>query len=163
MILTTIILSIVALLLIFTNVKKTGKQYEGLKSGMKQMIHMLPIILAAFILSGMIEVIIPEEFVKEWLSKEAGLRGIFLGTFGGMLLAMGPYAFFPIAASILVSGAGLGTIISIITGWCLLSLSKMPFETAFFGMKFFVRRTIISIPFSLAAGFIAHIVEVIFI
>lgn len=162
MALTTIILSIVALLLIYANIKITGRQYEGLKGGMKQMVHMLPIILAAFILSGMIEVVIPEEFVKEWLSKEAGLRGILLGSFGGMLLAMGPYAFFPIAASILTSGAGLGTIISIITGWCLLSLSKMPFETAFFGMRFFIRKTILSIPFSLAAGLIAHVLEVIF-
>ncbi len=163
MTLSTILLSVAAVLLMFTNGKKTGKQYEGLKIGMKQMIHTLPIILAAFILAGMIEVVIPKDFIREWLSREAGLRGIFLGTFGGMLLAMGPYAFFPITASILASGAGLGTVISIITGWCLLSLSKMPYETAFFGMKFFINKIIFSIPFCLIAGLIAHIIEIIFI
>lgn len=159
---TTIILSIAALILIFINWRKNGKHYEGLKSGIKQMIHTAPLILGAFVLAGMIEVLIPREFVQNWLSTEAGVRGIFLGTIGGMLLAMGPYAFLPLVASILISGAGLGTIVSIITGWCLLSLSKMPFETVFFGAKFYILKTVFSIPLSIVAGFVAHIVEITF-
>ena len=157
---TTIILSIAAVILVLINSKKNGKQYDGIKSGIKQMLYTAPLIIVAFVLAGLIEVLIPEEFVRSWLSKEAGLRGIFLGTLGGMLLAMGPYAFFPIASSIMDSGAGSGTMISLITGWTLLSLSKMPFETAFFGMKFFVSKLALSIPFSIASGFIAHILEV---
>lgn len=98
---TTVVLSIIAFLLIFLNYKKTGKQIEGLKVGLKQMINTIPLILGAFILAGMIEVLIPVEFVQNWLSKEAGLKGIVMGTFGGMILAMGPYASFPIIASIL--------------------------------------------------------------
>lgn len=156
---TTIILSIVANILIILNKKKNGKHMEGIEKGLKQFIHTAPMIIGAFILAGIIEVLIPREFVQNWLSTEAGLRGIFLGTFGGMILAMGPYAFFPIAASIMASGAGLATIISMITGWCLLSLTKMPFETAFLGVKFFSMKLIISIPFSLLAGFIAFILE----
>ncbi|MDR7869331.1 MAG: permease [Tissierellaceae bacterium] len=157
----TIILSIVAIILIFINSKKTGKQVEGLKSGMKQMLNTLPLILGAFILAGMIEVLIPAEFVQRWLSKEAGFKGIILGTFGGMILAMGPYASFPIIASIMASGAGLGTIVSIITGWTLLGLSKAPFETAFFGVKFFAYKLVFSIPFCFIAGLLAHVIEMV--
>ncbi|MGI6154227.1 MAG: hypothetical protein ACOYJB_10465, partial [Christensenellaceae bacterium] len=94
-----------------------------------------------------------------WLSKEAGMKGIFLGAFGGMLLATGPYAAFPIIAAVMVSGAGLGTIIALITGWCLLGLSKAPFETAFYGARFFIYKLIISIPFCLASGILGHIAE----
>jgi len=158
---TTVILSIVAIILILINSKKTGKQLEGLKLGMKQMLQTIPLILGAFILAGMIEVLIPREFVQSWLSKEAGLRGIVLGTLGGMLLAMGPYASFPIIASILASGAGLGTIVSIITAWCLLGLSKAPFETAFFGVKFFVFKLIFSMPFCFGAGLVVHVLEMV--
>ena len=158
---TTIILSLLALILIFINYRKTGKQVEGLKSGMKQMLQTLPLILGAFILAGMIEVLIPAEFVQQWLSKEAGLKGIVLGTFGGMILAMGPYAAFPIIGSIMASGAGLGTIISLITGWTLLGLSKAPFEAAFFGVKFFVYKMAFSIPFCFLAGLLAHAIEMI--
>ena len=157
---TTIILSIAAVLLLAVNAKKTGKHKEALKSGFKQFINSAPLILGAFIIAGIIEVLIPSEFVQNWLSKEAGLKGIVLGTFGGMLLAMGPYASFPIVSSILVSGAGLGTIVSLITGWCLLGLSKMPYETAFLGFKFFAYKTLLSIPLSLLAGLIAFFIEV---
>lgn len=156
---TTIILSLVAIILIIINAKSTGKQNEGFQIGLKQLIQMAPMIIGAFMLAGIIEVLIPEEFVQNWLSTEAGFRGIIFGTFGGMILAMGPYAFFPIVASIMSSGAGLGTIISMITGWSLLSLTKMPFETAFLGVKFFNIRMLLSIPLSLLAGLIAYVVE----
>lgn len=158
---TTIILSIIALVLIVINTKTNGKQYMGLKIGLKQFIKTMPVILGAFILAGIIEVMIPKEFVQNWLSKEAGLKGIFLGTFGGMLLAMGPYAFYPIVVSLMVSGAGLGTIISMITGWALLGLSKAPFEIGFFGVDFTIKKTICSLPFSLVAGLIAYFLELI--
>jgi uncharacterized membrane protein YraQ (UPF0718 family) len=159
---TTVILSVVALVLIMVNAK-TGKQLEGLKLGLMQLCRSLPLILGAFILAGMIEVLIPAEFVQSWLSKEAGLKGILLGSFGGMILAMGPYASFPIMASILASGAGLGTMVSMIAGWAILGLSKAPFETAFFGVKFFAYKLIFSIPFCLAAGLIAHVLELVWL
>jgi len=124
------------------------------------MIKTIPLIVGAFILAGMIEVLIPGEFVQSWLSKEAGIKGIVLGTFGGMMLAMGPYAAFPIIASILASGAGLGTVVSLITGWCILGLSKAPYEAAFFGGKFFVYKLLFSLPFCFAAGFLAHVLEI---
>jgi uncharacterized membrane protein YraQ (UPF0718 family) len=153
---TTIILSLAGLILIIINAKKTGRHYEGLKSGLKQLINATPLIIGAFLLAGIIEVLIPGEFVQNWLSKEAGIRGVVLGSLGGMLLAIGPYAFFPVVSSIWATGAGLGTLVSLIAGWCLLNLSRMSYEAAFFGVKFFVFKLIFSIPFSLAAGFIAY-------
>ncbi len=157
---TTMILSVAAIILFAINYKKTGKQYEGLKLGLIQFAKTALVIVGAFILAGFIEVLIPGEFVQEWLSKEAGIKGVILGTFGGMLIAVGPYAFFPIVASITASGAGLGTIISMITGWTLLGLGKMPYETAFVGVGFFFKKLIFSIPFSLLAGLIAFVLEV---
>jgi uncharacterized membrane protein YraQ (UPF0718 family) len=160
---TTAILSAATIILILVNTRKTGKQFKGLQSGMKQMLQSLPLILCAFILAGMIEVLIPMEFIQNWLSKEAGLKGIFLGTFGGMLLATGPYAAFPIISAIMVSGAGLGTVIALITGWCLLGLSKAPFETAFYGVRFFIYKLLISVPFCFVAGLLGHIAEMAFL
>ncbi len=160
---TTIILSGAAIILIFVNARKSGKQVEGFKSGLKLLLNSLSLIICAFILAGMIEVLIPVEFVENWLSKGAGLKGIFLGTFGGMLLAMGPYAAFPIIGSILSAGAGWGTVVALITGWCLLGLSKAPFETTFGGIKFYVYKTLISIPFCFAAGLLAHLAQMVLV
>ena len=158
---TTVALSIVAVILIMVNAKLSGRHMEGLKAGLKQALLSIPLIIVAFILAGMLEVLIPREFVQSWLSREAGLKGIVLGTFGGMLLAVGPYASFPIIASIWASGAGLGTVVAILTGWALLGLDKAPFETAFFGTKFYVYKWGVSALFCLGAGFIAHVLELV--
>ena len=85
-----------------------------------------------FILAGIIEVLIPVEFVQTGCLLKPD-QGNF-GTLGGILLAMGPYAAFPIIASILVSGAGLGTVVALITGWCIRGY-KAPLRQLY-GVKF---------------------------
>jgi uncharacterized membrane protein YraQ (UPF0718 family) len=101
---TTVALSIVAVILIMVNAKLSGRHMEGLKAGLKQALLSIPLIIVAFILAGMLEVLIPREFVQSWLSREAGLKGIVLGTFGGMLLMLR----FPLLppSGLLVQGLG---------------------------------------------------------
>lgn len=159
MLTTTIILSLIALILFTVNVRSNKRHVEGLKLGFKQLLQTLPLVLMALVLAGMIEVLLPGDFVQNWLSAEAGARGIFLGILGGIVLAMGPYATFPIVASIYVSGAGLGTIVALLTSWCLMSLTKAPYEIAFLGTKFLAYKTGLGFIFSLGAGFIAHGLE----
>ena len=115
MVQTTVVLGLLAGILMLINAKTTGQQWKGVQVGLKQMLQTVPLLVAAFILGGMIEVLVPAEFVEQWLSAQAGLRGILLGTLGGMILAMGPYAAFPIVGSILAAGGGLGTLVALLT------------------------------------------------
>ena len=52
---TTIILSVAALILFIINLKKTGRHIEGLKSGFKQFIQIVPVILVAFIMAALLK------------------------------------------------------------------------------------------------------------
>lgn len=162
MITSTIILFVAFTLLYLINLKNNGQQNEAVIAGLKLLIKNLPLILGAFLLAGLIEILMPQDFVHNWLSTEAGVKGIFLGTIGGMLLAMGPYAVFPIVGSILASGAGLGTIIATLSGWSMLTLQIMPFETAFLGTKFYLKKLLVSIPLSIISGFIAYAIDLVF-
>lgn len=158
MLLPTIVFLALAFFLFIINIRNK-RHLDGLKAGLFQLFRVLPVILLAFVLAGMIEVIIPGEFISQWLGKEAGYKGILLGTLGGTLLAMGPYASFPIIASVYGAGAGLGTVVSFISGWCLLGLSRIPYELGFLGPRFVFIRLSISVPFCIAAGIIAHAAE----
>lgn len=158
MLLPTVIFLLLGLLLLAANARR-GNHMKGLKKGMRQLLFVLPVILVAFVLAGMIEAVIPEEFVRQWLAREAGMRGVALGSIGGMLLAMGPYASFPIIASINAAGAGLGTTISLVTAWTLLGMSRFPYELGFLGPRFTAIRMSLSFPFCLAAGALAHAIE----
>jgi len=161
LLLPVILFGVLGIILVFMNLRK-GRHISGFQAGLKQFMGVLPILAIAFILAGMLEVLLPEEFVRNWLAREAGFRGIFLGTIGGMVLAMGPYASFPIIASIHGAGAGLGTVVALITGWSLLGLSRLPFEIGTLGFKFSLVRMGIGFPFCLAAGLIAHGLDLVF-
>ncbi len=162
MLVSTITLAVLAVILFVANSKKK-KEIEGVKEGLKQLRNVLLLLLLAFIIAGMLEAMIPEEFVRNWLAREAGFSGVFLGTLGGMILAMGPYAAFPIIASILSAGAGLGTVVSLITSWTLLSMSRFPYESGMLGIRFTVVRMGLSVPFCLAAGTVAHLMDITFL
>ncbi len=123
---------------------------------------LMPILLVAFALAGMLEALIPEEFVRVWLAREAGMRGVFLGTVGGLVLAMGPYASYPIIASVYGAGAGLGTTISLVTGWTLLNLTRLPYEGGILGLRFSMQRMALGLPFGLAVGTVAHLIDILF-
>lgn len=157
----TLVFLALALILFIIN-SRSGKQWDGIRAGVKQLITALPVILLALLLAGLLEVLIPEEFIKRWLSQEAGFTGILLGTFGGMLMAFGPYAAYPIIATIYYAGAGMGTTVALIAGWTYLTIVRVPFETGFLGLKFSLLRIALHFPFCLAAGAIAHLVELTF-
>lgn len=148
-----------AALAVFLERWKRGAAFRGVKAGMRQMMGTLPVIMLALLLAGMIEVLIPAEFVRDWLSAEAGMRGVFLGVIGGAMLAMGPYAAYPIIASVYSAGAGLGTAVALLTGWSLLGLSRIPYEVGFIGPGFAVRRSIVAFAYSLLAGAVAHLMS----
>jgi uncharacterized membrane protein YraQ (UPF0718 family) len=149
---TTAILALVALALFVFNARQKGQQVVGLITGLKLLLKNLPIILLALILAGMVEVLIPRDFVQNWLSAEAGIRGVIIGVLGGVMLAMGPYATLPIVSSIYVSGAGVGTVIALISSWSLLGLSKTPHEAAHLGGKYIAYKTILGLILSFLAG-----------
>lgn len=161
MITALVIFFILALILFAINMQ-SGKHWNGIRSGLRQMVIALPVILLALILAGLLEVMIPEEFITRWLAQEAGFTGIIMGTFGGMIMAIGPYASFPIIATIYNSGAGLGTTISLIAGWAFLGLAKVPFESGFLGWRFSLLRMGLAFPLCLCAGAIAHLIGLLF-
>ena len=113
---------------------------RGLRAGRKMFKGVIPLILLAFVVAGLIQVAIPPEVIRSWLGEEAGLRGILIGTIAGALIPGGPYVAFPIIAAIFHTGASIGTAVSLITGWALLGVGQIPFELALIGPRFMAVR-----------------------
>ena len=79
----------------------------------------LPLLVFAFIIAGMAQVLFPQELLLNWIGKDSGFRGILIGTIAGGLAPGGPYVSLPIAAGLLRTGAGVGTMVAFLTGWSL--------------------------------------------
>ncbi len=131
---------------------------EGWKSGFSLLIKIMPILIFAFAISGLIQVLVPKENVARWLGKESGWRGIWLGCFAGALTPGGPYTSFPIVAALHQAGASLGTLVAYVTAWSLWAVARLPIESALISPKFMIFRLLSNILFPPLAGAIAHFI-----
>ena len=107
MLIPTIIMGVLAAVLFFLGYTKGGGQHVvGLKSAAGMIVQMLPLLVFALIVAGMIRVLLPQEFLSKWVGTGSGLRGIILGTIAGGLSPGGPYVSLPIVAGLLKGPLG---------------------------------------------------------
>lgn len=132
--------------------KGDGSHVQGLRQARGMFVGLLPLLLLAFLLAGLLQVAVPPETIQSWLGEEAGWKGIVIGTFAGSLILGGPYAAFPVISSIYEMGAGLATAVAMITGWALLGLGQLIMGLAFIGLRFTVLRTLLVLIFPFLAG-----------
>jgi uncharacterized membrane protein YraQ (UPF0718 family) len=157
MFLPTIIMAFLAIVLFLIGYAKgQGQHIEGAKIGFNLMVQVLPLLFFAFIVSGIIQVLVPREYLVKWIGSGSGLRGIIIGSIAGGLSPGGPYVNLPIVAILLNSGASIGTTVAFITGWSLYAVSRLPMEVGILGVKFTICRLLSTFLFPPLAGTIAQ-------
>lgn len=107
----------------------------GLVQGGRALLSVIPLLVAAFLVAGLTQVLITQQVVRHYLGARAGWRGIALACLGGALMPGGPYVYYPIAAALLKSGAGLGVLVAFVTAKNLWSVSRLPMELALLGPR----------------------------
>lgn len=158
MLIPTIIMGTVAIIFLFIGYSKgQGQHISGIKSALNMIVVILPLLIFAFITAGMIQVLLPQEVISKWVGSESGIRGIFIGTAAGALVPGGPYLSLPIAAGLLRSGAGIGTMVAFLAAWSLWSVARLPMEVGILGWKFTLIRVACTFFFPPIAGLIGHI------
>ena len=154
----TIVMGILAVILVMIGYfRGSGEHVLGLKAGLNMTLLILPLLICAFIIAGMIQVLLPQEIISRWVGAESGLRGIFIGTIAGGLSPGGPYVSLPIAAGLLKAGAGTGTMVAYLTGWSLWAITRLPMEVGIMGWKFTYIRLVSTFIFPPIAGIIANL------
>lgn len=157
MLIPTIIMGVLAIALtVITYTRGGGEYIQGLKSAGNLLWQIVPLLIFAFIVAGMIQHLVPTEMISKWVGTESGLRGILIGTVVGGLMPGGPYVCLPIAAGLLQVGAGVGTMVALLTGWSLLAFTRLPMEIGIMGWKFTLIRLVCTFFFPPIAGLIAN-------
>ncbi len=158
MLIPTIIMGVIAIaLLIIAYLKGGGEHILGLKEAGKILLQILPLLIFAFIIAGMVKILVPTEMISKWVGTESGFRGILIGTVVGGLSPGGPYTSMPIAAGLLQAGAGIGTMVAFMTGWSLWAFTRLPLEVGIMGWKFTGIRLACTFFFPIIAGLIANL------
>ncbi len=158
MLIPTIIMGVIAIALLFIGYQRGGGEHIlGLKTGGSLLIQIIPLLIFAFIVAGMVQTLIPREIISRWVGVESGFRGILIGTLMGSLTPGGPFVTMPIAAGLLRTGASVGTMVAFVTAWSLVAVARLPLEVGLLGWKFTLIRLACTFFFPPIAGLIANL------
>lgn len=133
-----------------------GSLQRGLTFGGKTFLTTLPLLVIAFAIAGLVQVLVPKEFIAKWLGAEAGLKGILIGTLAGGFTPGGPYVSFPIVASLYKSGASIGTVVAFVTAWSVWAVARFPLEMGLVGPKLAIARFLSTLIVPPLAGLFAQ-------
>ena len=149
---TTLFIAAVALMMAVLAYRRGGLNLvlRGLELGGKTLL------LAAFLVAGLTQVLVPREVIERWLGVGSGWRGILLACLAGALIPGGPYVYYPIAGGLLKSGAGLGVLVAFVTAKNLWSISRLPYEFALLGPDLTLLRYGLTFLFPPLIGFLAE-------
>ena len=125
---------------------------RGVYLGLAMLLEVSPLLVAAFALGGLVQVLISPERISHLLGKDAGIRGILLGAMAGGLLPGGPYVYYPVAASFVRSGAEAATIMAFIAAKSLWDLARFPMEAAILGLNIAGIRYLVTLPIPIVMG-----------
>ncbi|TET25303.1 MAG: permease [Dehalococcoidia bacterium] len=157
MLIPTIIMGIIAIIVLVIGYQRGGGEHIlGLKAAGSLLLQITPLLIFAFIIAGMIQVLVPHEMISKWVGTESGFRGVLIGTLVGGFTPGGPYVSLPIAAGLLRAGASIGTMVAFVTAWSLLAVSRLPIEIGLMGWKFSLIRLACVFFFPPIAGMIAN-------
>lgn len=156
MLVPTIIMGILAFFLVaIAYFKGEGQHLTGFKSAFKMIVEILPLLFFAFVIAGMVQVLLPKGLLSRWVGMESGLKGILIGTLAGGITPGGPYVSLPVVAGLLKAGASVGTMVAFLTSWSLWAISRLPMEFGILGWKFTLLRLACTFFFPPIAGLIA--------
>ena len=112
----------------------------GVVGGVKTLLLVAPLLLCAFLIAGLIQVLLTQEKVAYWLGEGSGWRGIILACLSGALIPGGPYVYYPIAAALLRAGASLGVLVAFVSAKNVWPVVRLPLEFALLGPRLTVAR-----------------------
>ncbi len=129
---------------------------DGLISGARTLLNVTPLLIAAFVVAGLAQVLVSRQMIDRWLGAGSGWRGIMLACLGGALIPGGPYVYYPIAGAFLQAGAGLGVLTAFVYAKNLWSLSRLPLEFALLGIRLTLTRYALTLVVPPVLGFLAE-------
>ena len=157
----TLIIWALALILVGVSFLRPGRIYvEGFRKALDYIITMFPRVFMALLVSGFFSVLIPTDVVASWIGKEAGLKGILVGSILGGFTPGGPLISFPIAFVLFKSGAGTPALIAFLTAWSVFAFHRViAYEIPLVGSRFAAVRIASSLILPPLAGIFAGIIE----
>jgi uncharacterized membrane protein YraQ (UPF0718 family) len=131
----------------------------GFRAGGQLLLDVLPRLIGALIVTGMIQALISPEWIQHWLGRGSTHRGILAGFVAGILTPGGPLVSFPIMVVFYKGGASLSALVAYMTSWSLFGFQRiLAWELPFMGPRFLLARVLPTLVFPVLAGYLVRFI-----
>jgi uncharacterized protein len=155
----TIVLATLAVVLsVVAYVKDPGLPRLGMMNGAKLLWTVLPRMIPALVVAGLMQVLIPQDVVSNYFGRQSGLKAIVIASIAGMLTPGGPMVSVPLLVALANSGASLPPLVAYMTAWSLFGVQRIiSWEAPLMGWHFVVIRVVPSLAFPVIAGWLVAV------
>jgi len=156
---TIVMMSAALIMLAIVYYKSPAAANKGLNATGSLILEITPRMVAAFLLAGLFQAIVPQELIVRWMGHGAGFKGLLVGMTLGGITPGGPMTHFPVIASLYKMGVGIGPMVAYLSAWSLFGLQRViMWEIPFLGPKIVAIRIAVSFFFPFLAGWLCEII-----
>ncbi len=156
---TTIFINIFALLcLILALIKDKNKAKKALIIAATSLFRIIPTILIIILIIGLLLGFVPQSRISIIVGEQAGILGVFIIALFGAILHIPSLISFPLASSLLRSGASYTSVAVFITTLTMIGFVTLPLEIKELGKKIAFLRNGLSFIIAIIIGIIIGII-----
>src|SRR5688500_3733602 len=145
---TLVLVLLAAVCAIVAYIKDPSLPLVGARSGLAMLWFIVPRLIPALLLAGMLQVLVPQETVARYFGRQGGMRAILIASLAGVLTPGGPMVSVPLLVVLSNSGAALPSLVAYMTAWSLFGMQRIiAWEAPLMGWKFVAVRVIPSLLF----------------
>lgn len=155
---TIVLFAVAAIFAVIAYFKDPGLPWIGARNGFSMLSFILPRLVAALLLAGLMQVVVPQAVVSRYFGRESGLRAIVIASIAGVLTPGGPMVSVPFMVALANSGAALAPLVAYMTSWSLFGIQRIiAWEAPLMGWHFVVVRLVTSLTFPVLAGWLVTV------
>jgi len=154
-----IVMAILAVALsVVAYLRDPGLPWIGARTGFSMLWFILPRLVPALILAGMLQVLVPQEVVLRYFGRQGGLRALVLASMAGVLTPGGPMVSVPFMVAMANSGMAMPPLVAYMTSWSLFGMQRIiAWEAPLMGWHFVGLRVVSSLAFPVLAGWLVSV------
>ena len=139
------LLFLVALLYAVIFIVSPDKATKSVGNSVYYLIEMLQLLPVIFLLTVVIEALVPKEMIMRGFGEKSGFKGNLLALLLGSISAGPIYAAFPISKTLLGKGASIPNIVIILSAWAVIKVPMLANEAKFLGVNFMMIRWVLTV------------------
>ena len=155
----TVVLAVVAVVLaLIAYFKDPGLPALGVKNGASMLWFVVPRLVPALIIAGLLQVLVPQETVQRYFGRDSGFRALVVASIAGVITPGGPMVSVPFMVALANSGMAMPPLVAYMTSWSLFGMQRIiAWEAPLMGWRFVFVRVVPSLAFPVLAGWLVKV------